>query len=142
MIATLSCAAPAPGSCASSSAATPAVMGEAMLVPDHPELTGPLVYEAPWMLTPGAMTSTDVGPQLEKEAKWSVLSDAATQRMLGSGRVHGYVAAWTGLSLSSPSLPADTTNSVFGCAAIASEMSCDCGPPIEALTIFASWAAA
>src|SRR3954469_19021615 len=121
MIAVLSCAAPAAGSCASSSAATPAVIGEAMLVPDHPELTGPLVYEAPWMLTPGAMTSTDVGPQLEKEAKRSVLSDAATQGMLASGRVHGYVATPAGLSLSSPSLPADTTYSVFGWDAMASE---------------------
>ena len=47
------------------------------------------------------------------------------------------------MSLSRPSLPAATTNSVFGWVVIASDMACDdTGPPSDALTTLAPLAAA
>ena len=76
---------------------------------------------------------------MEKPARLSALSVAATQIRLAAVLLHGYVGA---VSLSVPSLPAATTNSVFGWSVMASEIACEQGPPSDALTTFAPLAAA
>ena len=89
---------------------------------------------------PGAPMSTVVAPKFENVARPSSGVVAATQIRFALFSVHGELAT---ASLLEPSLPAATTNKVFGWAAIASRSKGDApGPPSEALTTRAPSSAA
>ena len=77
----LSCAVVRSGRWASNSAATPVTWGVAIEVPLRS--VSPLGGTVLQTRTPGAATSTRVAPKLEKGARLSLPSVAATQTMLG-----------------------------------------------------------
>ena len=94
------------------------------------------------MLTPGALTSTERFPKLEKNAWRSLLSLAATASTFGTSYDAGYVGAE---SLSVPSFPAAATKSESRASAnwIASRRLCEKSPPAhELLSTSAPFAAA
>src|SRR5262245_31615783 len=103
------------------SAATPAAIGDEKLVPCQNAY--PLLdLFAASMAAPGAIRSTLVAPQFEKLARSSAFVEAPTHRTFSFGSAQRYCGV---ASSSAPSLPAEATNSVSGCAVTTSASACE-----------------